>query len=235
MNIVMSPSNLKTFRDCPRKFQAKYITKEVKFVQTPAAARGEQLHTLMESAVKHGWESIQWPEPANIEHARGFIQTIWNLKASGWSVKAELEAATDGLGNVTGWWDKPPQNFIRSKIDVCATHPDKDYAIIIDWKTGKTYKEDEIQLVVNALCLYPITGLTKYRAMFAYLDSGDVKDATTELDIVHPATYELKDNSPVYEVMNIIRNLRQAYNENHWPATKNRFCNWCEVGDCAYK
>ena len=235
MNIVMSPSNLKTFRDCPRKFQAKYITKEVKFVQTPAAARGEQLHTLMESAVKHGWESIQWPEPANIEHARGFIQTIWNLKASGWSVKAELEAATDGLGNVTGWWDKPPQNFIRSKIDVCATHPDKDYAIIIDWKTGKVYDTDLIQLAVNALCLYPITGKTKYQAMFAYLDSGTVRDASLEIDILHPATYELKDNSPLYDVMQTIRNLKQAYDEDKWPMVKNKFCHWCDVPDCPNK
>lgn len=235
MNIVLSPSNLKTYRDCPRKFQARYVTKELKFTQSPAAARGEQLHALMEAAVRTGWDSIQWPERGNREYARSFIQTIWNLKAAGWIVKAELEAATDGLGNVTGWWDKPPQNFMRSKIDVCATHPDKDHAIIIDWKTGRVYDSDLIQLAVNALCLYPITGKTKYQAMFAYLDSGTVKDASLEIDILHPATYELKENSPLRDVMLAIRGVKKAYDENQWPATKNRFCNWCEVQECPNK
>lgn len=238
MNVVLSPSNMKVFRDCPRKFQAQYVTKELHYSQSPAAARGEQLHTLMENAVNSGWDSITWPEPGNLEYARGFIQAVTDLKAAGWSVRAELEAATDGRGNVTGWWDKPPQNFMRSKIDVCATHSDKDHAIIIDWKSGKPW-DDELQLYTNALCLYPMTGLTKYQVMFAYLDSGIVKNYELELDVTRPLdvleTNKIQSDSKVLFLFKIMQDMRESFEHNEWPATRNRFCNWCDLKTCEYK
>ena len=231
--IVYSPSNLKVYRDCPYKFYQQYIQKTIPFEQSPAAARGEKLHSLMEAAVKHGWNSIQWPEVENLQHAKGFIEAVDRLKASGWSVQAELQAATDGLGNVTDWWDKPPQNFIRSKVDVCATHPDHDHGIIIDWKTGKPW-DDELQLQVNAWCLYPTTRLKKYQVMFAYLDSGVVRNYEVELDILCPKTTEPPEKigqSKLYNLLELLDRLTVSRNTDTWEATKNKFCNWCPV-DC---
>ena len=59
---VFSPSNLKTFVQCPYKFKAMNIDKSVPYVQNEAAKRGEHLHELMEQAVKTGWNSIVWDD-----------------------------------------------------------------------------------------------------------------------------------------------------------------------------
>lgn len=242
MELVVSPTLLKTYATCPRKAQAMYVTKEVKYVQNLAAKRGDTLHTLMESAANNGWDSIQWPEYPNMQHAKGFIDTIWRLKASGWFVQAELQTAIDESWNKTDWFDKAPKSFMRSKIDICATNPLYDYAIVIDWKTGKKYELDTIQLTMNAMCLKPITGLFKYKMMFAYIDSGEVVDHSCELAPVLFNQYISMDMNTMSTVPEAMRDVYDklyqldcSLRDDNWPVVKNKFCHWCGVESCPNK
>jgi hypothetical protein len=235
---VLSPTALKTFATCPRKYQAMYITKEVKYTQSPAAVRGDKLHTLMEAACREGWNTIQWPEAGNMQHARGFVQAVANLKAAGWLVRPELQTAVSRDGKTKDWFDKAPESFLRSRIDICATNPAFPYAIVIDWKTGKKYDVDTIQLAINAMCLQPQTGISDYKMMFAYLDSGDVVEHSCHLPPVPFSRYgevvhQLHpDVAKVYE---LIGTLEEQYKVDVWPEKANRFCDWCDVQSCPKK
>lgn len=232
-----SPTSLKTFQQCPRKYQATYITKELKWEQSPAAARGDRLHKLMEAAITsdEGLLVVDWPadEMHIKETARGFVDAIHKLKDTGWKVQAELETATDGMGNITGWWDS--NSWLRSKIDVCATHPDKDYAIVVDFKTGKVYNDMKIQLDINALCLRPITDLTKYKVMFAYLDQDVITPYDIVVDLDKPREFDRVKNTDtkLLDTMLVIDNLKESFEKAFWPEKKNNFCNWCQLkGKC---
>lgn len=232
-----SPTSLKTFQQCPHKYHAQYITKELKWEQSPAAARGDRLHKIMEDGCSRGvfpiadsLESLElWGTVYN------FCEAVNKLKQTGWQVQTELETATDGLGNPTGWWDN--NSWLRSKIDVCATHPDKDYAVIIDWKTGKIYDEDRIQLDVNAMTLKPITGLSNYKVMFAYLDQNIIKNYDVVVDLDKPREFDLLRDAgtKLIDTMVIINTLKDYTARDFWPEKKNKFCNWCGVNNCKMK
>ncbi len=235
IGVVISPSNLKMYEKCPQQFYHQYVVKDIPKKESAAMKRGTNLHALMEKACNDGWDAIKWPDnEMNEQIAKGFVDTVHKLKASGWKVECELEAATDGNGNVTDWWDKPPMNYMRSKIDVCCTHPNKDYATIIDWKTGKIYPEDGVQLAVNALCLYPRTKLTKYHVMFAYLDQANVVEHWINVDIHDPVHYVPTFNTSLAPVLDIIERMKVSYDTNDWTAKPNKFCRWCDIKGCVH-
>lgn len=238
MDFVFSPSNLKTFVQCPYKFKAMNVDKTVPYVQNEAAKRGERLHSLMETAVNLGWDAVakDYNDEKSHDNAYKFIQTVWGLKKQGWIVKTETEFATDGYGNPVGYWDKAPQNFLRCRIDLWAVHPDKATTIILDWKTGKAYDADRLQLQANAVCMKAQFKTDKYMVAFCYLDSGAVK--SEEIDVHGINLFESDPlkfaSSPCIELMNAVDDARRAFAENKFIKTKNRFCKWCAVKDCEY-
>lgn len=236
MKQVLSPTAVKTFIQCPRKYQATYVTKEITRTQNAAAARGEKLHSCMEQAIKKGWHTITWPDPVNEKTAQSFVTAINDLRLNGWVVATEFEAAIGRNNEIRTWWDPAPINFIRSKIDVCATHPDKDYAIVVDWKTGKRYDTDTVQLAINAMCLYPITKRTTYKMMFAYLDdSGVVEHSCTIPTTTFDDYVNVQDlHADVRTVYDTIKSMEDAEEKDHWPCKKNKFCRWCDVANCLY-
>ena len=236
MSLIFSPSNLKTFVQCPYKFKAMNIDKSVPYVQNEAAKRGEQLHSLMETAVNYGWKEVQWTDTKSEKYAHGFIDTVWALKNKGWDVKTEVSVATDGYGNSVDYWAKAPQNFLRCRIDLYATNPAMDYVLVLDWKSGQVYDADKLQLQANAICLRDKLHVNKYLVGFAYLDSGKVKYENVDVTGV-----DLKEKDPLkfassscLELMNAVDGATRAISMNKFIPCKNRFCKWCAVKDCQY-
>lgn len=233
--LVYSPSMLKTYMSCPYKFKAQSIDKSIKWQQSPAAKRGEMLHALMETGCKNdGWSSVTWTDELSQPHAKKFLDIVSFLKTQGWQCQAEVETCTDGYGNALDWWAKPPQALLRSRIDFLAVHPDKDFAIVMDWKTGKKYECDKLQLQVNAVCLEPIVKRTHFKMGFAYLDSGDF--VSQDVDVkgldVHDYSAESMAQTTCSEMMVALRNIQQAVVTDNFPKTKNRFCRWCQCAEC---
>lgn len=236
--IVLSPTNINKFKKCPRRFYAEYVTKEIKWQSNAAMERGTRLHSLMEAGVKEGWDVVApvWPvdEVKAKPNALAFLAMIDRLKADGWILHAEDACATDGLGNPTDWWGKTGPTWMRSKIDVWAEHPDKDFITVIDWKSGKPW-EDEVQLHVNAMCLKPKTQKDKYLIMFAYLDPNKdgikIKDSWVVVDLTQPAKFDRMANlhSPLIDTMTIIDRMKDAYATDKFPAKSNIFCGNCEI------
>lgn len=168
-------------------------------------------------------------------HAQNFLNTIQSLRLAGWHVRAELQAATDGMGKSHDWWTRPPKNYMRSKIDICATHEHQTFSIVIDWKSGKPW-DDATQLHMNAMCLYPITKVTDYTMMFAYLDTGFVKPYTVNVDIKYPKMFDsvAHATSIMAPTLLAIEKMKNSFANDTWPATENKFCGWCDLLTCSY-
>lgn len=228
-----SPSSLKTFVQCPYKFKAQYIDKSVKFVQSAAAARGERLHELMEKAINEGWDAVVWDDEQSRPNAERFIQGFAALKQNGWELYTEVATATHGT-DIADFWDKT--TIIRCRIDVYAVHPDSDTVLVFDHKTGRKYDTDKLQLQLNAVCLQPITGRSKYLVAFDYLDSGDVAEQFIDVSGVNLAKTDAADiaASPCPEFLSALSRAITAAFTGDFPRTTNRFCSWCQVADCPH-
>ena len=57
---VFSPSNMSTYRTCPRKFQAQTITKELPWQATAQKSRGTLVHNVVEMALRSGIGARCW-------------------------------------------------------------------------------------------------------------------------------------------------------------------------------
>ena len=61
MGFVFSPSNLLSFRACPRRFQAQSITKEIKWKASTQKSRGTMVHGDIEKAFRKGPQALLIP------------------------------------------------------------------------------------------------------------------------------------------------------------------------------
>lgn len=234
MDVVMSPSNMKLFDECPLKFHAQYIAKNIPKTSSAAMERGNKLHSLVEKAGTDGWDTITWPEYDNQEVAKTCCDFVWELRDQGWTVELELELATDGRGNMLDWWTPAPENYLRCKIDLFASRPDCDTAIIIDWKTGKPW-DSGLQLDVNAIVAKTYSGKSNFVMGFAYLDLGLLKSHRRFCDISKPREEYENISSPMVATLGVIREMEKAFETNQFPPKTNRWCGRCPVHYCPLK
>ena len=224
-----SPSGLKTFMKCPAQFKAKYIDKTVTFTQSDAAARGERLHMLMENYINTGVQP-DWPDEVSRAYALGFMKAISHARSQGWEFSAELALGMDGTFTDGDYNDC---NYLRCRIDAIATRPDTDFALILDWKTGKKYEADRLQLQVNAVCAAAHTGLRRFVMAFCYLDSGDV---VSQEVVVPEQIGDWKDAPGLEDAGKAFMAVERACVQGvrGFPKVRNRFCRWCPVETCMY-
>ncbi|ETD72610.1 hypothetical protein V757_03225 [Pelistega indica] len=137
--IPISPTTLSTMITCPRQFEAKYLTKEVQFKDTPATIHGTRLHKAMEDSLVQDAAL-----PAEFSYLQPYVDKFKNFPGK---VSSETKLAIDKQGNPCEWKDR----YIGGIADVITIKG--SHAFIGDLKTGK-YKEDTLQLSILTKCLY---------------------------------------------------------------------------------
>ncbi|MDR1871987.1 MAG: PD-(D/E)XK nuclease family protein [Deltaproteobacteria bacterium] len=223
--MTQSPSSLKTFINCPALYKARYIDKIIKFTGNAATERGELIHKRMEELCLGSALSPDWGtngDGAKL-YGQNFINEvlkIGSLREKGVKIYVERQIAINAKGEIVDWWDKSA--ILRSRIDLFI---DMEYAgAVIDWKTGRT-PGDPLQLLINAMCLYPLNPKTRYDGYFVYLDQAKVDSSTMIFDTA-PLNSE---NGKVLELRLWLEKLERAYAENTFPATANNDCRWCDL------
>lgn len=235
MNFALSPSAIKTFQKCPYQFYEKYISGTLPYVQSEAAARGDRLHKALEQYLTT--DIFDWPEEKTRQTAWQYASTLKALERHGWELHIEQSVAMTRDGGACHYKAKPPISFLRCRIDAYAIHPERDDVIVVDWKTGKVWDLDEVQLVVNALCLRAVTGRHKFKLWFAYLDQDQIVDHSL---VVPDCPFdEFPQFAPQLAPQFIalywtIHNIAACEQEQNWPKRRNRFCKWCDVPVCMY-
>ena len=139
--LAWSWSRLNTYEQCPRKFYLQNISKELKYVQSPQAKRGEQLHTMLENAAMKYAEvragrCADATFPDEIRHVMPLLGRLID-GADTFIVEegsnAQTKYALDDEFNKVSYFAK--NAWLRFGIDFAAKYGKR--AIMVDWKTGK--------------------------------------------------------------------------------------------------
>lgn len=222
--IPWSYSAMNTFETCPRQYYAKYVTKEVPFVQNAAAKWGDDVHKALEEAIK-----LNRPLPANMAMYQKFLDTV-KLRARNLNAKLIAEqpiALTRDLKQIS-WFTKRTAEvpvWFRLKVDV--TTVVGDYAELLDWKTGKK-KDDPDQLHLYALVafiLYPKVNVVN--AGYVWLKDGE---------FTPPVRYTRDQFADMLEYwVQKYETLEESYIRDDFPPKPSGLCHgWCEVTSCRH-
>ena len=215
--VVYSPSNMSTYMQCPRKFQAQCITKEITWQESKQKNRGIQVHDSFRRAVMDGWDSVkEFPDGINQDFSKQRVNTIRALMASGASCYTEYEMVLDRKLKSSSWWDD--EAYIRCKADVVIVPPSSDRLCILDWKTGKHWDDIDFQLRVEAFVSYFIFQRPIVQYSYLYVDDGSVQSGVMDFR---------NGTDCVKDIVQLIKQLDQAQINNDFPSVKNRFCKWC--------
>lgn len=218
-------SRLSTFEQCPRKFYLQNISKELKYVQTPQAVRGEQLHKMLELAAKkiqkiYAGETLDAGFPKDIMHV---IPLLYKLLKGADAVLIEEGShesdkyALDDEFNKVGYFAK--NAWLRFGIDFAVKHGKR--AIMVDWKTGKNYGYTDQNKLFAAIIMEVIwPDVDEVSAWFLYLDQNETSKRV----------FYRKDLDDMWDDL-IGRSyaITRAAETNQWLPKKNNFCNWCDA------
>ena len=223
MAYVMSPTGIDQYRTCPRKFYEQYITKFIKWQATPAVSRGNAIHEALAKSIIKGFKSIDyWPDGVELDFMEQKVNQLRGLVDAGVAVHTEHELVVDKKlqPTKTGWWDADA--WLRAKADVVVLPPKRNTAMVFDWKTGKNWSGDRLQLRLEALLINLIYKYPVIEYAYWYVDSGETVSGTCDF------SHNLDD---VDDIIQIIKELQGSLADNVFPRKQNKFCNWCILKD----
>ncbi|EIO6575269.1 PD-(D/E)XK nuclease family protein [Escherichia coli] len=219
--LPITPSLLNTFLTCPRQYEAKYITKEVVFQQTEAAAYGDRIHKAVESVLKHG--AALTPEAEFMQPLVDWCRSMAARPGTEMFVEEKL-AVTHALAPCSWRGDKGMAPWQRGIADVFFIDHTNKLNIVVDWKTGKL-KDDRTQQHILSLCASRKTGYSKTLCMWVFVKEEDLITHVLNLEGLDPIAVHLQ-NVKAYE---------EACANNHFPAIRNGLCGkWCDVLSCVH-
>ena len=221
--LPISPTLLNTFLTCPRQYEAKYITKEVVFQQSEAAAYGDRIHKAVEAALT--LNAALPPEAAYMQPLVDWCRTL--AAKDGVEMMVEEALAITSDLQPCGWWGDKSRKapaWQRGKADVFFVDHINKVNIIVDWKTGKV-KDDKTQSHLLSLCATKRTGYSKSVCLWVFC----TKDELVAEDV------DLLDLTPISTHMANVRAYEKACRDHEFPALRNGLCRqWCDVHSCIH-
>lgn len=219
---AVSPSAIKEFKQCPRKYHECRVLKLHPFEQTEEAKWGDYVHKCMEDAIMLG-EAL----PDNVSQYRPLVAAVRLAQQNGWQVWCEIDMGVRPDGSALGWersiwWD---QSFlIGGKADLIMVKDDE--ARVFDWKTGSSKYPDQKQVDLYALgvmALFPNVQRVLSVLMFLKDDYKMVQRRYTRADIAPLLTEWAME----------VDKIKRAEQANHWPEGEyTPLCGWCPCSEC---
>lgn len=211
MNVMMaqSPTSLSTFLTCPRQYEAKYITKEVKFESNAHAVFGDLVHKSIENYLKH-----REPLPSLLADLQPTLERMGECL-----VGAETKLAVDSDGNAVDFFDKTA--YQRCIVDAIIANADKSVVVCIDWKTGKK-REAKTQHDFIKKCAKAKYPNAKVVTLFIYLFNGQ-----------HDRDEYM--GQPLTQLNHDMNRLVLAHGANMFNPKPSGLCGkWCDVLSCLH-
>ena len=214
-----SYSSLKLFEQCPRRYQAEKVTKEVPFTQNESALYGEQLHKAAEEYIRDGK-----PIDPRFEFIKPYLDKLNAIEGVKFCELKLGVKRSDGRLVACDFFD--PEVWFRGVADLVII--DGDRAWIVDYKSGKSAKyADTRQLALMAAALflkYPIVKRIKTSLLFVVSKEFIKED------------FEKEYGLSVFSELNGLLTAREAaYEADVWNPRPNGLCRkWCPVKSCAH-
>lgn len=215
--MIFSPSNLSSYRDCPRRCFGQSISKELKWKASAQKNRGMEVHEAIEEFVRTRDEKYI-PQDVNRDFVKQRVGSISNDA----TVLIEHEMGVDKNLQPAGWWDA----YLRAKADLIVVPKEPELLHIYDIKTGRKYDSDAFQLRTEAIIALSVFKRPRIHYAFWYVDSGEIADGVVDFS---------KGLWQVQDIIDLIKNADQSIKNNYFPPKKNkwcRFCDWFETEKC---
>ncbi len=208
-----SYTNLRDFEQCPRKYEAKYILKNVPKEKSEVMDWGNKVHKAFEDNI-----NTAKPFPAGMEKYAQFTAF-----PQGFKVVGEKSVAMKANGEATDFWDK--EVWLRGKIDITIMSETADYAAALwDVKTGKR-REDPLELEIQGLLLqarYP--KLTRITGHYIWLQ-----------DMELGKQHDLSDTAGTFRwVKDTYDAIGHQLAMGFMPPRQGPLCGWCPVKSCEF-
>lgn len=204
-----SYSSISTFEKCPREYEARYVTKTVKFTGNEHTRRGDRIHKALELYIKG--ETNTPPVPSEAP-ADGLHEILRALREHA-PVEVEQSLAVTKDLEPCGFWDK--EAYLRGKLDVTIHLP--GVVLTCDWKSGKR-NNNKLQAAVYSTMLQAHAPGKQVVTYFDYLDKG--RDEPIR-----------GDKGDIAEVMAKAAAVDAA---TVFPPRPSRLCGWCPVKTCEF-
>lgn len=230
-----SPTSVGTFNTCPKQYEAKYITKEIKFMPNEATERGSRWHKYLEDRMS---DKVALPlevahfEPvlSRMEHFRGELITEQSF-----AVNVDFEPCE---------WS---ERYIGGNIDLGFLDHENGKATLFDYKTGKVKHNDDFQfqLLVYALMVmkaYP--HIQRVRVAYLFLDHCKISPIGSDNKLGEIYTRKDLDIMEA-EIRHKIDRIRVSTERNEWLPNPSGLCKpnkptvnggypWCQVKSCPF-
>lgn len=212
-------SKIKEFGTCPRKYEASYVTKEVKFTDNEHTIYGKEAHLAAEEFIGNGKPldpRFGWMLPAleRLNNIEG--EKFCELKMGVKRVDGRLEAC--GFYDLDYWYRVIADLVI---VDGAMGH-------IVDYKFGKSSRyADERQLAVGAAAMFlKFPKLKRVKGALMFMVAGDL--VKTE--------YKRENAFDIFAELNDLLTQRDvAYDTGVFNAKPNGLCNrFCDVLSCPH-
>lgn len=220
----LSPSKLKRFRTCPHQ------CKHEPFKRNPAVDFGNAVHKGLAAilAGKDFWAAyrgeagklaIPKEKEEDAKACLEFAESL-NLDASCIITIESADGEVEFYGNKYFQVDLGKEWGIRGAMD--AVFVDNNGGLVIlDWKTGQTKEEDDLQLAMYALAAWKKYGQFPYIVTkFAYVQQGFTQTTSWDAETLVGALEYLKPLAEDY---------LKAQKENRWPQTPHKWCKYCDL------
>ena len=227
--IALSWSRISDYRQCPHKFNMKYLRKEPNFQlkddeKSPQLVRGGNVHKGLDTYVikKLKYEEPTVTMPEILRTAPLIDQIIHN-----YSVKSEQQIAINDQFQVVSWYAKDA--WFRVIYDLIGLGND---LLLVDWKTGKFAEYAGSMEELGQLHMAAVVGMTMYPD---YEDCSSVYVYVDHRKTV-PCTFKRSED---YEYMRdqLIREHEWINKDQTFIPRKNQYCRWCDstFEQCKFK
>lgn len=219
-----SHSSLSVFETCPFQYQAKYITREVKWVQSRQAEEGDKAHIALEGFVtSNGAKDLEPPHKPYQQFGEWVLNRA--AKHRGQILVERQSAVTHGKRPTT-YGDKT--GFIRGKIDITILYPHQNRGEVFDWKTNEKVKNDATQLrLYNGFGLTDYPELDSFSSGYIWLKHAQISPPLVTSREELPGVWSIFDHK--YAM------LRAAYTSGIFPKKPSGLCKqYCDVFSCEH-
>jgi hypothetical protein len=195
-----------------------YAPKEIKlkYEQTEQTRRGDQVHKIIEKAVKG---EAHLNELSNWKISMPVIEKLDNLiSAANMSELCEPEMSVTFREDksFTSWFAKDA--WCRVSYDLITINGTE--ADLFDWKTGKVWDNKEQTEMYAGTAFTRFPQLEKIRTHYIFLDQ-DKKISHTHDKSSEPHIW--------YKFEEQAEEIEHAKTTQNWPKKPNNFCKWCNV------
>lgn len=213
-----SASRLKTFQQCPKKYNHLYVAKDVKEPPSKQMAHGDRVHKMMESRITAGTRL-----PEGYDRYEKFATPFDGFAGH---VMTERQMAIRKDLTPTEWFAKDVE--CRAIADVLAVG--RKGIAVVDWKTGKWRREDVAQLeltLVLALCHYPDAAEAKGALIYLAEEAPDRQFLHARVN---------REGLPVVwqQFQPTVERLEQCHTLDEWEPRPSKLCAWCPVTSCEF-